>query len=53
MEWPAQSSDWNPVENLWANIKKGVYTIKPTSNKYFGMQYKKSETQFLPIDAKT
>lgn len=31
MEWPAQSPDLNPIENLWTDIKKGVSTIKPTS----------------------
>lgn len=32
MEWPAQSPDLNPIENLWTDIKKGVAQIKPTSN---------------------
>lgn len=32
MEWPAQSPDLNPIENLWADVKKAVSDIKPTSN---------------------
>lgn len=32
MEWPAQSPDLNPIENLWADVKKGVSSIKPTSS---------------------
>lgn len=31
MEWPAQSPDLNPIENLWADVKKAVYKAKPTN----------------------
>ena len=31
MEWPAQSSDLNPIENLWADVKEVVATAKPTT----------------------
>lgn len=30
MEWPAQSPDLNPIENLWTDIKKAVHEAKPT-----------------------
>uniref|UniRef100_A0A3B5QR67 Tc1-like transposase DDE domain-containing protein n=1 Tax=Xiphophorus maculatus TaxID=8083 RepID=A0A3B5QR67_XIPMA len=29
MEWPAQSPDLNPIENLWADIKSAVHEAKP------------------------
>jgi len=34
MEWPARSPDLNPIENLWAHIKKRLrddYPEAPTS----------------------
>lgn len=29
MEWPAQSPDLTPIENLWGDIKKAVSETKP------------------------
>lgn len=32
MDWPPQSPDLNPIENLWADIKKVVAASKPRNN---------------------
>ena len=31
LEWPSQSSDLNPIENLWAELKKYVRAKRPTN----------------------
>uniref|UniRef100_A0AAQ5YFT3 Tc1-like transposase DDE domain-containing protein n=1 Tax=Amphiprion ocellaris TaxID=80972 RepID=A0AAQ5YFT3_AMPOC len=33
MEWPAQSLDLNPIENLWADIKNAIHEAKPRNAK--------------------
>lgn len=32
MEWPPQSPDLNPIENLWSDVKKEVGKHQPTNN---------------------
>ena len=48
MEWPPQSSDINPIENLWSGVKKSVHTCNPTSNEAFWMAVKES-CERIPI----
>ena len=31
LSWPSQSPDLNPIENLWAEIKRKIHNEKPTS----------------------
>ena len=54
MEWPPQSPDLNPVENLWPDVKKAVHTCYPTSNEALWMVVRESwDRNYITIlDAK-
>ena len=49
MEWPAQTPDVNPIENLWTDVKKAVHICNPTSNEALWMVIKES-WQRIPIN---
>ena len=42
MEWPPQSADLNPIENLWTDFKNAVHTCNPTSNEVLWIFVKES-----------
>ena len=42
MEWPQQSPELNPIENLCPDVKKAVQTCNPTSNETLWMAVKES-----------
>jgi transposase len=31
LEWPSQSADFNPIENVWADLKKCARARSPTN----------------------
>jgi hypothetical protein len=33
LEWPSQSSELNPIENLWYDLKTAVHQRKPSNLK--------------------
>ncbi len=48
MEWPPYSPDLNPIENLWALLKKEAYKVYPDLNSLHG-KGDEAETQLFQI----
>ena len=48
LEWPSQSSDLNPIENLWSDLKIAVHKRKP-SNLKEREQFCKEEWAKIPV----
>ena len=49
LDWPAQSPDLNPIENLWGELKSRVHARKP-SNLQQLEQFAKEEWAKIPED---
>ncbi len=49
MEWPAQSPDLNPIENLWADIKKNISNSNPRNSKQL-WEITKSAWVSIPVE---
>ena len=49
LDWPAQSPDLNPIENLWGELKSRVHARKP-SNLQQLEQFVKKEWAKIPED---
>lgn len=45
-DWPRQSPDFNPMENLWGEIKRGIGKKSFQNTNHYGSLCKKPGTKF-------
>ena len=49
LEWPSQSPDLNPIENLWIGLKRAVHCRSPQNLTEFEQFCKEDWAKYSPI----